>query len=109
MRRVAAQCAALVAMLIVTVATLMPTPTPTEAALARTPGSQTASGRRAPEPPARHGPSARRSEGGQPPVSDLVVRGTASNYAGTAGFIGVPSVALPGPLGGHYSGSVEVR
>jgi hypothetical protein len=109
MRRVAAQCAALVAMLIVTVATLMPTPTPTEAALARTPGSQTASGRRAPEPPARYGPSARRSEGGQPPVSDLVVRGTASNYAGTAGFIGVPSVALPGPLGGHYSGSVEVR
>jgi len=34
------------------------------------------------------------------------VRGTASNYAGTAGYVGIPSVALPGPLGGRYSGSV---
>ena len=30
--------------------------------------------------------------------------GTASTYAGTAGFTGVPSVALPGALGGRYTG-----
>ncbi len=35
MRRVAAQCAALVAVAIVAVATLMPTPPPAEAAMAR--------------------------------------------------------------------------
>ena len=33
--------------------------------------------------------------------------GTASNYPGTAGYVGVPSVALPGALGGSYTGSVE--
>ena len=33
--------------------------------------------------------------------------GTASNYPGTAGYLGVPSVALPGALGGNYTGSVE--
>lgn len=35
------------------------------------------------------------------------VRGQASNYPGTAGFIGQPTVALPGALGGQYTGSVE--
>jgi hypothetical protein len=35
-----------------------------------------------------------------------VVRGSASHYAGTAGWIGRPSVALPGPLGGRYTGGV---
>jgi hypothetical protein len=39
---------------------------------------------------------------GTPPV----VAGTASNYPGTAGFIGQPAVALPGPLGGRYTGEV---
>jgi hypothetical protein len=34
--------------------------------------------------------------------------GTASTYAGTAGFVGIPSVALPGALGGrHTGGAVE--
>ena len=35
------------------------------------------------------------------------VSGIASTYAGTAGYVGVPSVALPGPLGGQYTGSVQ--
>lgn len=35
-----------------------------------------------------------------------VVSGAASNYPGTAGFIGQPAVALPGPLGGEYTGRV---
>ena len=34
------------------------------------------------------------------------IRGTASNYPGTAGWIGEATVALPGPLGGRYSGEV---
>ncbi|MDP9269676.1 MAG: hypothetical protein M3P14_01630 [Chloroflexota bacterium] len=33
-------------------------------------------------------------------------RGVASNYPGTAGFIGRAVVALPGPLGGAHTGSV---
>ena len=37
----------------------------------------------------------------------MAFRGTASSYDGTAGFVGIPSVALPGPLGGRYTGSVE--
>ena len=35
------------------------------------------------------------------------VKGKASNYAGTAGFIGTPTVALPGPLGGRYTGRIR--
>lgn len=34
------------------------------------------------------------------------VRGAASNYDGTAGYVGQPAVALPGPLGGRYTGEV---
>jgi len=34
-------------------------------------------------------------------------RGLASTYGGTAGFIGIAAVALPGPLGGSYDGSVQ--
>jgi hypothetical protein len=34
------------------------------------------------------------------------VRGIASNYPGTSGFIGVPSVALPSAYGGRYTGKV---
>lgn len=44
-----------------------------------------------------------RVKGGSPPV----VTGTASNYPGTAGFIGEPAVALPGALGGQYTGAVS--
>jgi hypothetical protein len=35
------------------------------------------------------------------------ISGEASNYPGTAGFIGQPAVALPGPLGGEYTGGVS--
>lgn len=35
------------------------------------------------------------------------VRGIASNYAGTAGWMGQPTVALPGDLGGRYTGEVN--
>jgi hypothetical protein len=35
-----------------------------------------------------------------------MISGAASNYPGTAGFIGQPAVALPGPLGGTYTGRV---
>jgi hypothetical protein len=34
------------------------------------------------------------------------IRGTASTYTGTAGFLGIPSVALPGAYGGRYTGQV---
>lgn len=34
------------------------------------------------------------------------VMGTASNYDGTAGYVGQPAVALPGPLGGRNTGEV---
>jgi hypothetical protein len=36
-----------------------------------------------------------------------VITGVASNYAGTAGFIGKPVVALPGAMGGRYNGQVQ--
>ena len=35
------------------------------------------------------------------------VRGVASNYRGTAGYIGQAVVALPGALGGRYTGAVN--
>lgn len=35
------------------------------------------------------------------------VTGTASNYPGTAGWIGQATVALPGDLGGRYNGQVN--
>jgi hypothetical protein len=40
------------------------------------------------------------------PPTPRVVAGAASNYPGTAGFAGAPVVALPGPLGGRYTGDV---
>ena len=36
-----------------------------------------------------------------------VIDGIASNYPGTAGFLGQPVVALPGAMGGRYSGGVQ--
>lgn len=35
------------------------------------------------------------------------ITGIASNYHGTAGFIGQATVALPGPLGGRYTGRIN--
>lgn len=42
-----------------------------------------------------------------PPPSAPVVTGTASNYPGTAGYFGQPVVALPGAMGGRYTGAVQ--
>jgi hypothetical protein len=43
---------------------------------------------------------------GTPPPSNAVV-GTGSNYQGTAGWIGQATVALPGDLGGRYTGEIN--
>ncbi len=107
MRRVAAQCAALVAVVLVAVATLMPTPSATGSAM-----PSRWSGVPAAEMPQAHHPAKRehadRHKAQERHVANNpAVRGTASNYPGTAGYVGVPSVALPGALGGHYTGSVE--
>ncbi len=40
-------------------------------------------------------------------ASTTEVVGTASNYPGTAGWMGQPTVALPGDLGGRYTGAVN--
>ena len=40
-----------------------------------------------------------------PPTSE--VAGIGSNYPGTAGWIGLATVALPGDLGGRYDGQVN--
>lgn len=39
--------------------------------------------------------------------SGRTVSGTASNYGGTAGFMGQAVVALPGALGGRYTGEIN--
>jgi hypothetical protein len=41
------------------------------------------------------------------PPSTGSLTGTASNYGGTAGFMGRAVVALPGALGGRYTGKVN--
>lgn len=40
-------------------------------------------------------------------VAGTTVTGIASNYPGTAGWIGQATVALPGALGGRYNGEVN--
>jgi hypothetical protein len=40
-------------------------------------------------------------------VAEPVVTGIGSNYPGTAGWIGQATVALPGDLGGRYTGEVN--
>ncbi len=72
---------------------LSPSPDPTRAPLAL-PSSRLVK----PTPASRSELSAR---------SARSVRGTASNYRGTAGFIGQAVVALPGALGGRYTGRVN--
>lgn len=42
-----------------------------------------------------------------PPPPAPVVAGIASNYPGTAGFAGQATVALPGAMGGRYTGAVQ--
>ena len=41
------------------------------------------------------------------PAPASEVAGTASNYAGTSGWMGHATVALPGDLGGRYTGEVN--
>lgn len=105
MQRVAAQCAALVAVAIVVVAALMPMPVPAEALVARTLSGGPSPRMQAPQ----RGMDRARSHRHRVDDNRLTaaVRGTASNYLGTAGYVGVPSVALPGPLGGRHSGSLD--
>ena len=43
--------------------------------------------------------------GGTPKAAEI--HGTGSNYAGTAGWMGEATVALPGDLGGSYTGEVN--
>lgn len=40
-------------------------------------------------------------------VEPYSITGRASNYSGTAGFFGVPAVALPLSLGGRYNGTIH--
>lgn len=40
-------------------------------------------------------------------VHPYTISGRASNYSGTAGFSGVPGVALPLALGGRYNGQIH--
>ena len=44
---------------------------------------------------------------GRPSATSTSVTGAASNYTGTAGWIGEATVALPGALGGRYTGAVN--
>jgi hypothetical protein len=44
---------------------------------------------------------------GTPTTPTPDVLGTASNYAGTSGWMGLATVALPGDLGGRYTGEVN--
>ena len=41
------------------------------------------------------------------PTAEPMVSGVASNYRGTAGWMGQATVALPGDLGGRYTGEVN--
>jgi hypothetical protein len=41
------------------------------------------------------------------PAAAAPIAGIASNYAGTAGWMGEATVALPGALGGRYTGEVN--
>ncbi|MGH2455108.1 MAG: hypothetical protein ACRDHD_02435 [Candidatus Limnocylindria bacterium] len=95
-RRVAAHCAALVAMAVVAAATLHGSVGPAGAAETRTPDSW----------PAPATIAAVTPEPTPAPPPDPAVDGVASNYPGTAGFPGQPVVALPGALGGRYTGQV---
>jgi hypothetical protein len=46
------------------------------------------------------------AHGAVAPRAAASVRGVASHYPGTSGFIGQAVVALPGPLGGRYTGGI---
>ncbi len=50
---------------------------------------------------------ARRAPAPTPPARRPRISGTASHYSGTRGFIGRAAVALPGALGGRYTGGIS--
>jgi hypothetical protein len=52
-------------------------------------------------------PAARRAPTPTPVPRRPRVTGAASHYPGTRGFIGRAAVALPGPLGGRYTGGIS--
>jgi hypothetical protein len=56
----------------------------------------------------RHRPKPRPAASEAPrPAANVAAVGTASNYPGTAGFAGQATVALPGALGGRYTGGIN--
>lgn len=101
LRRFAAPCAALVAVAILASATAPLTHTPVAASETRS----WTGGWRPDHEPQGTGSRDDADKGGDRAAAP-VVTGTASNYPGTAGFIGQPVVALPGALGGEYSGDI---
>jgi hypothetical protein len=104
-RRVAAQRAALVAVTVLAATMSLNQAIPAGGAEIRGPTSPASL---ASEPLAVRPDAADRNPApaATSPRGAPVVKGTASHYAGTAGFIDQPSVALPGPLGGRYTGEV---
>ncbi len=52
-------------------------------------------------------PAARKAPAPTPVPRRPSVTGTASHYPGTRSFIGRAAVALPGPLGGRYTGGIS--
>jgi hypothetical protein len=60
-----------------------------------------------PAPTVLAAPAAPPAAAPPPPPPAPVVAGTASNYPGTAGYIGQATVALPGAMGGAYTGAVQ--
>jgi hypothetical protein len=66
----------------------------------------------APDPTPKERPDRRRDAGPEQsgpstPLPAPVIAGIGSNYPGTAGFIGQATVALPGAMGGRYTGTVQ--
>jgi hypothetical protein len=102
LRRFAAPCVALVAVAVLASTTAHLTHTPVAASETR---SWTGAWRPDREPQTT-GRTSDAGKGGDRAALAPVVVGTASNYPGTAGFIGEPAVALPGALGGQYTGDV---
>jgi hypothetical protein len=56
---------------------------------------------------ATEAPEARKAPTPTPAPRRPRVTGIASHYPGTRGFIGQAAVALPGPLGGQYTGGIS--
>ena len=89
---------------------------PAAAGPSSTPESQVLAGRstssglghdRVPMPTREPGALPSASATARPTPRPPAVNGIASNYPGTAGYIGQPVVALPGAMGGRYTGEVQ--